>query len=249
MKYFSASLLSAMFLLLMPAMAFSADKLTVFAAASMKDALEEAGKIYAVQSETAVVFSFAASSVLAKQIEAGAPADAFVSADREWMDWLKERDLVKPDTEAVIAGNRLVVASPAGTEPATEPGVLLSAGRFAMGDPAHVPAGKYGRTALESLGLWDKIQPNAIFAENVRVALEFVRRGEVAAAIVYRSDLNGAPELAIAYTFPEDSHPPVVYPAAVTAKGRESARAFIEFLAGREGRRIFEARGFTAPAL
>jgi molybdate transport system substrate-binding protein len=248
MMRFLARLLAVSSVMLLPQAALSADKLTVFAAASMKDALEEAGETYAAQSGVDVVFSFAASSVLAKQIEAGAPADIFISADREWMDWLKERNLIAPETEAMIAGNRLVVAAAPETKATNDPRGLLST-RFAMGDPTHVPAGKYAQAALQSLGLWEEVQPNAVFTENVRIALEFVRRGELDAAIVYGSDRDAAPELVTAYTFPENSHSPIVYPAAVTAKGQDGARAFVEFLAGEEGRRIFEARGFTAPAL
>lgn len=221
------------------------EQITVFAAASMKDALEEAARSYEAENGVKVVLSLAASSVLAKQIEADAPADVFVSADLAWMDWLAERHLIATATRRNLASNRLVIAAPAGSAPVKESSRLLAAGRFAMGDPEHVPAGKYAKAALEKLGLWDQVRSNAVFAENVRVALEFVRRGEVGAAIVYGSDRNAAPELAEAYQFPADSHPLIVYPAAVTADGDQAAAGFLDYLASQRGQAIFARFGFA----
>jgi molybdate transport system substrate-binding protein len=225
----------------------AADQYTIFAAASMKDALDKAAKDFEAANGTKIVLSFASSSVLAKQIEAAAPADAFVSADLQWMDYLAERKLIKPETRRIIARNDLVIAAAPGTQPVTDPEAMLSAGKFAMGDPKGVPAGKYGKAALESLKLWDKVAKNAVFGENVRVALEYVRKGAVAAAIVYGSDRFAAPELATAYTFPEDSHKPIVYPAAETANGNDGVTKFLDFLSGEAGQKNFVAFGF-APA-
>lgn len=240
--------LSLMFMLAFVALAPQAiaqETITVFAAASMKDALEQAAKDYEAAGGEKIVLSLAASSVLAKQIEAGAPADAFISADEAWMNWVAERNLIKADTRRIIAGNALVIAGPKGAA-AAEPAKLLADGKFAMGDPEHVPAGKYAKGALEKMGLWDSVKGNAVFGENVRVALEFVRKGEVGAAIVYGSDRNAAPELATVYTFPEDSHAPVVYPAAVTANGKAGALKFLDFLSGEAGQKIFASLGFKS---
>lgn len=227
------------------AAAHAEGQITVFAAASMKDALTKAGAAYEAANGTKVVFSFASSSVLAKQVEAGAPADAFVSADNQWMDYVAERKLLKEGTRRVIAGNDLVIAAAPGTAPVTDAGPLLSAGKFAMGDPKGVPAGKYGQAALEHLKLWDKVSPNAVFGENVRVALEFVRKGEVGAAIVYGSDRLAAPELVLAYTFPADSHPEIVYPAAQTATGSDEAAKFLDYLSSDAGQENFKSFGFA----
>lgn len=224
------------------------EPITVFAAASMKDAMEAAaGEYQAAAAGSRVIFSFAASSVLARQIEAGGPADIFISADEQWMDWLAARDLIRHETRRALAGNALVLAAAAGAATVEHPGILLAAGRFAMGDPAHVPAGRYAKAALEHLGLWERVRSNAVFGENARVALELVRRGEVAAAVVYASDRLAAPELATVLTFPEASHPRIVYPAALVAGGDERAASFLDFLSGETGQRILAAHGFSPP--
>ncbi|MDN2567283.1 molybdate ABC transporter substrate-binding protein [Aquibium sp. A9E412] len=227
--------------------AAAADTVTVFAAASMKDAIDRAAVAYERMASVDVVVSFAASSVLAKQIAAGAPADLYISANVDWMDWLEAADALLPGSRLTIAGNTLVVAAPPGSAPQDDPAGLLGGGRFAMGDPSHVPAGRYGRAALESLGLWEAVRGNAVFTENVRVALDYVRRGEVAAGIVYGSDRAAAPGLVAVYTFAEGSHPAIAYPAALTAGAKPAAAGFLEFLAGAEGQAIFAALGF-APA-
>jgi molybdate transport system substrate-binding protein len=223
----------------------AAGKYTIFAAASMKDALDKAAKDFEAANGTKIVLSFASSSVLAKQIEAGAPADAFISADLQWMDYLAERKLIKPETRRVIARNDLVIAAPPGTEPVADPEGLLSGGKFAMGDPKGVPAGKYAKAALEQLKLWDKVKANAVFGENVRVALEYVRKGAVGAAIVYGSDRFAAPELATAFVFPASSHEPIVYPAAETAGGDDGVTKFLDFLSAEAGQQNFVAFGFA----
>jgi molybdate transport system substrate-binding protein len=221
---------------------------TVFAAASMKEALEATAEAFEAEGGAAPVFSFAASSVLARQIEAGAPADIFISGDEEWMDWLSERGLIAPETRRIVARNSLVVAGAEGAAPVEDPGEVLAAGRFAMGDPAHVPAGRYAQAALERLEIWEEVRPHAVFGENVRVALELVRRAEVGAAIVYASDLRAAPELAVLFTFPADAHPPIVYPAAAVAGGDAEAVAFLDFLSGATGQRILAGHGFRPGA-
>lgn len=237
--------LAVLALCLFSALAQAEEPITVFAAASMRDALEAASAEYETAVGSRPVFSFAASSVLARQIEAGAPVDIFISADEEWMDWAAERGLIVRETRRVIAGNELVIAAPNATAPVENPARLLAA-RFAMGDPAHVPAGRYAQTALKTLGLWEMVRANAVFGENVRVALELVRRGEVAAAIVYASDHQAAPELSVAFIFPGETHPPIVYPAALVAGGNEQATALLDFLSGEAGQRIFAAHGFSA---
>lgn len=231
-----------LFTLFAPALA--ADRLTVFAAASMKDAIDRAAVEYEALSGHRIAVSYASSSVLARQIEAGAPADLFISANTDWMEWLAERRLIRADSRRIIAGNSLVIAAAPGTAPASDPAELLGT-RFAMGDPSHVPAGKYARTALESLGLWDAVAPNAVFGENVRVALELAGRGEVRAAIVYGSDQKAAAGLVRAYAFPPTSHAPIVYPAAATRDGAREAETFLGFLTSEQGRRIFSDLGFS----
>ncbi|MFC6489137.1 molybdate ABC transporter substrate-binding protein [Nitratireductor sp. GCM10026969] len=230
----------------LPLSAAAAESLTIFAAASMKDAMDRAAPAFEAESGVEVVVSLAASSVLARQIEAGAPADVYISADQEWMDWLSERELVRPDGIRTVAANALVIASSADAgQTARDPADLLGRERFAMGDPSHVPAGRYAKAALEGLGLWEAVREHAVYAENVRVALELARRGEVRAAIVYGSDEKAVEGLLRAYTFPPESHPPILYPAAATPEAGPEAQAFIDFLAGPAGQEIFRDLGFA----
>ena len=232
----------------LPGNTLAQERITVFAAASLKEVMDRASAAFKEESGTEVVVSLASSSVLAKQIEAGAPADIFISADQEWMDWVAERNLIRNESRRLVAGNELVIVSAQPAPTGAGPEQLLS-GRFAMGDPTHVPAGTYAKAALTNLGLWDKVQDRAVFGENVRVALELAQRGEVSAAIVYGSDQLAAKDLSRVYTFPADSHPPVVYPAAATAKAKPDADAFLNFLSGEEGQKIFHDLGFAPPAL
>ncbi len=229
-------------------MSIAAEQVTVFAAASMKDVLDEAAEKFQAKEGISVVTSLAASSVLAKQIEAGAPAQIFISADLDWMDYLQERDLIDKDSRAVIAGNALVIAA----QPETGTGSaqdLLGNGRFAMGDPSNVPAGKYGKAALEELKIWEQVESNAVFTENVRVALQYVGRSEVNAAIVYSSDRSVTPDLIEAYRFPANSHKPILYPAALLAQDASlEAKAFLEFLESDEGQAIIASKGFVKAA-
>ena len=226
----------------------AADSVTVFAAASMKDAVEDAIADWrgADASRPEVVVSFASSSVLARQIEAGAGADIFISANPDWMDWLAERDAIAPDTRRDIARNTIVIARLGDTGFDSAAAALDGVERIAMGDPEHVPAGKYGRQALESAGLWADVQPKAVFGENVRVALTLAERGEADAAIVYGSDLVISETLKAAYVFPADGHDPIVYPAALTAGANDAALGFLDFLSGADGQAILARFGFSS---
>jgi molybdate transport system substrate-binding protein len=229
------------------AQASAEQRLVVFAAASMKEPLEAVAKSWEELTGRKVALSLAASSVLARQVAAGAPADIFISADQEWMDWLKARGSIVEDSRRLIARNRLVLVARQITDEAGDLGALLTAGRFAMGDPSHVPAGRYAEAALRSAGLWEIVQPHAVFGENVRVALDLVRRGEANAAIVYHSDRAASPDLTIVHEFLPDSHPPITYWAAATRPGQD-VEDFLEFLEGPEGQAILVAHGFLPAA-
>lgn len=225
--------------------AAAAEPVTVFAAASMKDVLDDAAEKFTAKEGVKIVTSLAASSVLAKQIEAGGPAQIFISADLDWMDYLEERNLINPDSRVIIAGNALVIAGQADAEKGDAIS-LLRTGRFAMGDPSNVPAGKYGKAALEELKIWTDVEENAVFTENVRVALQYVSRGEVNYAIVYSSDRIVNPDLIEAYRFPADSHKPILYPAALLASNANTdAKKFLEFLESDEGQAIIVSKGFV----
>lgn len=225
---------------------------TVFAAASLKTALDEIGTVWTAKTGRRAVVSYAAASALAKQIEQGAPADLFVSADLDWMDHLQNKGLIRPETRVNLLTNTLVLIAPAGSaaEPKIAPGFALAAalgdGRLATGDVRSVPAGKYAKAALTSLGVWAAIEPKLAGAENVRAALSLVARGEARFGIVYGSDARSEPKVMVVDTFPATSHPPIVYPAAITkdATGSEAA-AFLDFLKGTEAAKIFEANGFA----
>ncbi len=220
---------------------------TVFAAASLRDVLQEAAAKYEQDGHGSVRLVFAASSVLARQIDAGAPADLYLSADDQWMEWLVERGSVNTSQIRPVAGNRLVVAYGAQQTPPANLDAMLTSGKFSMADPRHVPAGRYAAAALNNLNILDLVEPHAIYTENVRVALEFLRRGEVTAAIVYFSDLAIAPELVVAFEFPGDSHPPIRYVAAPVIGTDERAQGFLEFLTGDQGQAFFEKYDFGAP--
>jgi molybdate transport system substrate-binding protein len=230
----------------------AAQQVTVFAAASLKDALEDAAKTFTASTGTPVRFSFAASSALAKQIEQGAPADLFASADLDWMDYLAQRKLIRPDTRVDLVGNRLVVVA-AKESPIKELKLdaaslkaALGDGRLTTGEISSVPVGKYAKAALEKLGLWAEVQPRLAMTESVRAALALVARGEAPLGIVYATDAAAEPKVKIVATFPADSHAPIVYPFAVTAEAKsDGARQFLEFLKGPAARRAFETQGFS----
>jgi molybdate transport system substrate-binding protein len=227
-----------------------ADTITVFAAASLKDALDENAKAYQARADDRIVVSYAASSALAKQIEAGAPADLFISADLEWMDYLEQRRLIRADTRRNLLRNRLVLIAPADSKVSVNiaPGfplvALLGNGRLAMANPDTVPAGKYGKASLEALGVWKDIQSKVAAAENVRAALVLVSRGEAPFGIVYRTDAAAEAKVRVVGLFPENTHPPIIYPIAVTAAGKSAAAAFMSWLNKPEARAIFQKHGF-----
>jgi molybdate transport system substrate-binding protein len=227
--------------------------LLVFAAASLTDASREIGRAYTQQSGEPVEFSFAASSTLARQIEAGAPAGVFVSADAKWMDALQERHAIDPRTRRIVATNRLALIAPAASRvelsiaPHCPLAMALGGGRLAIGEPSSVPAGIYARAALVSLGLWASVADRLLPAEDVRAALEYVAHDEAPLGIVYRTDALIEPRVRIVALFPPQSHPPVVYPAAAVAGSGAGAARFVEFLAGPAAQGILHKYGFMPP--
>lgn len=229
-----------------------AEDIVVFAAASLKESLDEAARQYQTNSPDKILVSYAASSALAKQIESGAPADLFISADLEWMDYLASRNLIKPATRADLLGNNLVLIAPKDSTVALKlaPGADLAAalkgGKLAMGDPDHVPAGKYGKAALEKLGIWASVQASVARAENVRSALAFVSRGEAPLGIVYGTDAAADKGVKVVDIFPAGSYPPIVYPIAETASGNKAGiPRFAAFLRSADGKAIFQRYGFV----
>jgi molybdate transport system substrate-binding protein len=207
---------------------------------------------YAASGSTAVAASYASSSALARQIEQGAPADIFVSANLAWMDYLMERDLIRAGTRTDLLGNGLVLVAPAESEVelTIAPGFdllgALDGGRLAMGDPDHVPAGTYGKAALANLGVWELVASRVARADNVRAALALVERGEAPLGIVYRSDAGADPGVRVVGVIPPESHPPIVYPIAVLAESKHPAAAgLVEFLKSAAAARVFERFGFT----
>jgi molybdate transport system substrate-binding protein len=218
----------------------------VLAAASLQEALSEAADAWAIGGHPAPVLSFAGSSALARQIEQGAPADLFVSADEEWMDTLERQGLLRPGTRTDLLGNRLVLVAP--EESAARSLADLGDGRLALADPDVVPAGKYARAALEHLGQWQPVADRIAPAENVRAALALVERGEAPLGIVYATDAMASGKVRVVKTFPAASHPPIRYPIAILAASSDpDAAAFQAFLASPEARRIFALHGFQEP--
>jgi molybdate transport system substrate-binding protein len=223
----------------------------VFAAASLQTALDELAPRVEAATGVQVRASYAASSTLARQIENGAPADLFISADRDWMDYLAARALIQSGTRVDLLGNHLVLIAPAG-EPSTlhvAPGFPLAAalgahGRLAIADPDAVPAGKYAKAALTALGVWDSVAGRLARAENVRAALLLVERGEVPLGIVYRTDAAVDPGVVVVDRFADGTHPAIVYPAALTRQAHRNAAAVLAFLQGTTARAVFERLGF-----
>jgi len=225
----------------------------VLAAASLQESLNAAADAWAARRHERPILSFASSSALAKQIDAGAPADIFISADEPWMDDVARHGLVKPGTRTSFLGNRLVLVAPAATAKpvAIRPGFplarLLGDGKLAMGEVSSVPAGKYGKEALDRLGIWDAVSGKVAGADSVRSALALVERGEAPYGIVYATDALAAKTVKVVGVFPENSHTPITYPVAVlTASTSPEAEAFRRFLISGAGKAIFRRYGFIA---
>jgi len=237
----------------LPAAEVQQPQILVFAAASLTDALQEASAAYEKAAHVKVKSSFDSSSVLARQIEAGAPADVFISADTTWMDYLQSRNLIQAASRKNLLGNQLVLIAPADSQiqlkiaPHFPLAAALGEGKLATGDPDSVPAGRYARSALTKLGVWDSVAPRLARAENVRVALIYVARGEAPLGIVYTSDALADKRVRVVDTFPADTHEPIVYPIALTTSAKSEAAAFVAYLAGPQGREIFVKYGFTVP--
>jgi molybdate transport system substrate-binding protein len=224
----------------------------VFAAASQQDALNAVIGAWHEHGGAPVKAVYASSSTLARQIAEGAPADVFISADIKWMDYLARRGLLRRSTRVNLLGNRLVLIAPANSrihvviKRDLDLAALLAGGHLAMGDPDHVPAGIYGRQALQYLGVWKSVSQAVARADNVRAALALVSRGEAPLGIVYASDALVDPRVRVVGRFPADSHPPIVYPAAIMAAGKaRDAMAFLAFLQSRDAGRLFQKYGFT----
>ena len=228
------------------------ETLLVFAAASMKNALDEVNAAYTKATGIRTTTSYAASSALMKQIENGAPADIFVSADTEWMDYGAEKKLVAEPSRLNLLGNRLVLIAPKDStikKVDLIPGVhlhgLIGDGRIATGDVNAVPVGRYAKAALEKLGIWSAVEPRMAMAENVRAALTLVARNEAPLGIVYATDAKAEPVVKVVGIFPEALHPPIVYPLAATATAKPAAAGYILFLRSQSARDIFERHGFA----
>jgi molybdate transport system substrate-binding protein len=239
------------FVLLVPLSA-RAQELTVFAAASLTDAMKDVSALWTKAGHPALRMSFGASSTLARQIEQGAPANLFASADEKWMDYLADKQLIAPGTRQDLLSNDLVLVVPADKPlhvtigPGFDlMGLLGANGRLATGDPAHVPVGIYAEQALKKLGWWDSVSPRLARTDDVRAALLLVERGEAPAGIVYATDAAVSKAVMVAGTFPANSHDPISYPFAVTKSGdTQEARALLTFLAGPQARAVFVQRGF-----
>jgi len=228
------------------------EALVVFAAASLTDVLQQVGPLYTKQSNVPVKFSFAASSALAKQIESGADVDVFFSADQDWMNYLQERQLINTATRTDLLGNRLALIAPKDSKISLklERGAKLLAalgadGRLATGDPDSVPVGKYAKSALTNLELWPAIEPRLARAENVRVALMYIARGEAPLGIVYATDAAVEPKVRVVDVFPESSHAPISYPVAATSKASADTASFLTFLRSDAAKAIFTRAGFN----
>jgi molybdate transport system substrate-binding protein len=226
--------------------------ITAFAAASMKNALDDINAAFLKATGIKVVTSYAASSALAKQLEQGAPADVFASADLEWMDYSSQKKTIKDDTRVNLLGNRLVLIAPKDSRIGSvaiaqgfDLAKVVGDGRIATGEVSSVPVGKYARSALEKLGVWASVEKRFAMADNVRAALALVARGEAVLGIVYETDAKVEPGVKIVGAFPEGSHPAIVYPVAATATAKPEATAYLNFLRSGAAKAVFETYGFT----
>lgn len=226
--------------------------LVVFAAASLKNALDAVNAQWHRETGKKASISYAASSALAKQIEQGAPAQMFISADLDWMDYIVKKNLIKADTRSNLLGNRIVLiapkdkARPIEIKGGFDLAKVVGDGRLAMANVDFVPAGKYGKAALEKLGVWNGVSSKVAQAENVRAALLLVSRGEAPAGIVYQTDAAADPTVKIIGTFPEDTHAPIIYPIALTSGANHpDAAAFLAYVRSGSAKPLFEAQGFT----
>ncbi len=224
----------------------------VFAAASLTDVLQQVAADYRRESGRSVKLSFGSTATLARQIESGARADVFVSADREWMEYLDQRALIRRPSRRDLVGNRLVLVAPADSALQLElrPGMALRgalgvAGRLSIADPASVPAGKYAKAAVTALGAWHEVESRIVVSDNVRTALAFVARGEAPLGIVYLTDAKAEPRVRVVAEFPASTHPPIVYPATLTTTAGAEGAAFLDYLSGRTARLRFAAAGFA----
>lgn len=232
----------------------TAGEITVFAAASLSSAVEQIAQAHTAATQVRIKLSFAASSTLARQIEQGAAAAIFISADEDWMDYLARRNLIDETTRRILVRNRLALVVPAdkplSLDIAADPAWLgrLPPGRIATGDPAHVPVGRYARQALTHLGVWPQVANRLAAADNVRNALVLVERGEAAAGIVYASDAAASSKVTLAAMFPEASHPPITYPIALLrGRASDTARAFHDRLLAPASKPVFAKLGFLVP--
>jgi molybdate transport system substrate-binding protein len=249
----AAALAATLAIAAVPHAASAQDKsITVFAAASMKNALDDVDAAFTKQSGIKVVASYDASSALMKQIEGGAPADVFVSADLKWMDYGSQKKVIKDDTRVNLLGNELVLIAPKDSKignvtiaPNFDLAGLAGGGRIATGDVKAVPVGIYAQAALQKLGVWASVEPKMAMAANVRAALILVARGEAPLGIVYSTDAKVEPGVKVVGVFPESSHDPIIYPVAATANAKPDATPYLAFLRSAAAKTIFESYGFT----
>jgi molybdate transport system substrate-binding protein len=229
--------------------AFAVDKVTVYAAASLTNAINELDVIYEQKNKVQIQTSYAGSSTLAKQIEAGAPADIFISADVQWMDYLQKKQLVSANDRVNLLGNRLVMIAPKARPIKLKIDksfdfTRVAQGKWCTGDTKSVPVGKYAKQALNSIGWWDKVSTRLVETEDVRAALNFVARGECQVGIVYATDAVISKDVVVAGIFPENTHPPIIYPIGLVKKNTESMK-FYKFLQSSQAKKVFKKYGFS----
>lgn len=240
---------AAILLFSLTATAAAEERVTVFAASSLTTAMDEIGAVFTQDTGTEVVFSFAGTGTLARQIEAGAPVDVFVSADETWMAYALESGAIRAGTVRIVAGNTLVLIGPSGegslslsAKPVAD---RLGENRLAIADTETVPAGRYAKAALQATGLWPVVADRLAPMDNVRVALASVARGDTPLGVVYGSDAQVEPKVQVLAVFPADGHPKIVYPAALTTDGTEGGQAFLDFLTGPKAQAILTGSGFA----